>query len=953
MAEVVIPEIKHEYIRQVDTETTKDDWFDECIADNKEAAWAGIGTGELDSQYQPSPVKEPDYYMQYCSSDDYDYLKDYRLIWGYGIGIIEQDVICSLSTGEHLAEGKDACDTYATENADGQDTDWKRGTWIKFSGNRNVSPTRIGEVVLPERIISLKDLCSALNLNSISECDFYLPIETNDSILNITNLCGQKSQIKVLRNSQGAWEHFQGALQCGYAFAYANTIEAIQIGWLNAVDCNHMFYHSTIGNMNTFSNNETCDYTSMFEEAAGDDLELTPYYIDKAMFKNSHGISVNTSEVIYCKQDVSECFYGCDIYYDITGIDFSEAKNVQRMFYNINIVDTNEIDLDLSSFVEHEDDIEDKFNEFFKTNETNKTINIIAPSCKLKGCNVFSSNTCIYNITNEMIYYDVWDNIDYRTAENINRNLFYIMDCAINGTLIGIHLIGIYNGIDMRHSNLIIKTSEKPTNFNIKNLFKNNYTPGIFSLNIPINLNLNIDDFLFVNLIFTNYNYSISRNNKILTINKEDKEFYIVNENHSTVFDLNINYNENTNCTILNAGKSNVENEDDCSIITFINEDNLPIILNVLQLYKEQYYRYYNIKIDAPYGIIKFENSNISNEKSMVLYFLNIDTIDITYLKPNYNINKNRYFITAENINTIIQNNTNFIDVLQRGDNQHDTFPYIKTDSDNINIVTDKTAIGLISLIPLTKDYLNFPSYDFNTVTRHQIVGIFNNTKLSDAIKRQDNNNEFILFTLTDGDKIEQCIDDIETEEITLSNYSISLNYNGNINHTLNINTDSINFSINDGYYIYGTYNNIQTRIKKLIINRHINYLYVRKLYDDNEIILSNLNNLNLNECENVISIIFRTTNKSNIIIVSDNNFPLLTYIEFDNIVIQNELNLQLSDKLTEECINNIINPEKYSSGVILTINTIPFQYITEEQKQALTDAGVTLVEYIPTETTE
>ena len=336
MAEVVIPEIKHEYIRQVDTETTKDDWFDECIADNKEAAWAGIGTGELDSQYQPSPVKEPDYYMQYCSSDDYDYLKDYRLIWGYGIGIIEQDVICSLSTGEHLAEGKDACDTYATENAAGEDTDWKRGTWIKFSGNRNVSPTRIGEVVLPERIISLKDLCGALNLDSVSECDFYLPIETNDSILNITNLCGQKSQIKVLRNSQGAWEHFQGALQCGYAFAYANTAEAIQIGWLNAVDCNHMFYHSTVGSMNTFSENETCDYTSMFEEATGDDLELTPYYIDKTMFKNSHGIGVNTSGVIYCKQDVSECFYGCDIYYDITGIDFSEARNVQYMFYDIN-----------------------------------------------------------------------------------------------------------------------------------------------------------------------------------------------------------------------------------------------------------------------------------------------------------------------------------------------------------------------------------------------------------------------------------------------------------------------------------------------------------------------------------------------------------------------------------------------------------------------------------------
>ena len=949
MAEVVIPEIKHEYIRQVDTETTKDDWFDECIADNKEAAWAGIGTGELDSQYQPSPVKEPDYYMQYCSSDDYDYLKDYRLIWGYGIGIIEQDVICSLSTGEHLAEGKDACDTYATENSAGENTDWKRGTWIKFSGNRNVSPTRIGEVILPERVISLKDLCAALTLEN--PCDFYLPQE--NSILNAQNLCGTKTNSPItLCLSEEAGMPFANALNLSYAFACTDA--RIWQFDTYAIDESYMFYHAKVGQLVIASMDSSCNYASKFEEAVGDGTTMvTASCLDKAMFKNSAKFIVDTTVTSRCKQDVSECFYSCDIYYNINGIDFSEARNVQRMFYNINIVDTNEIDLDLSSFVEHEDDIEDKFNEFFKTNETNKTINIIAPSCKLKGCNVFSSNTCIYNITNEMIYYDVWDNIDYRTAENINRNLFYIMDCAINGTLIGIHLIGIYNGIDMRHSNLIIKTSEKPTNFNIKNLFKNNYTPGIFSLNIPINLNLNIDDFLFVNLIFTNYNYSISRNNKILTINKEDKEFYIVNENHSTVFDLNINYNENTNCTILNAGKANVENEDDCSIITFINENNLPIILNVLQLYKEQYYKYYNIKIDVPYGIIKFENSNVSNEKSMVLYFLNIDTIDITYLKPNYNVNRNRYFITAENINTIIQNNTNFIDVLQRGDNEHDTFPYIKTDSDNINIVTDKTAIGLISLIPLTKDYLNFPSYDFNTVTRHQIVGIFNNTKLNDAIKRQDNNNEFILFTLTDGDKIEQCIDDIETEEITLSNYSISLNYNGNINHTLNINTDSSNFSINDGYYIYGTYNDIQTRIKKLIINRHINYLYIRKLYDDNEIIISRLNNLNLNECENVISIIFRTTNKSNIIIVSDNNLPLLTYIEFDNIVIQNELNLQLSDKLTEECINNIINPEKYSSGATLTINTIPFQYITEEQKQALTDAGVTLVEYIPTETTE
>ena len=60
------------------------------------------------------------------------------------------------------------------------------------------------------------------------------------------------------------------------------------------------------------------------------------------------------------------------------------------------------------------------------------------------------------------------------------------------------------------------------------------------------------------------------------------------------------------------------------------------------------------------------------------------------------------------------------------------------------------------------------------------------------------------------------------------------------------------------------------------------------------------------------------------------------------------EINLSICSKLTQQSINNIVIPTLYKTGATLTIHTTPFQYITEEQKQALVNAGVTLVEYIP-----
>ena len=216
---IIIPDIKREYIYLEATEADKDKQFEQCRTDNKEAAWAGIGTGELDSEYQPSPVKEPDYYMEYCSSDDYDYLKDYRLVWGYGIGIIEQDVICSLITGEHLAEGTEACDTYATQNTDGENIDWKRGIWLKFSGNRNISPGRIGEVILPERIISLKDLCTVLTPKDEVVVEGF----NTNNIINMDNMFGKESYFDyryyIISNF-----NFDSAKTLNYAFKRAHFV---------------------------------------------------------------------------------------------------------------------------------------------------------------------------------------------------------------------------------------------------------------------------------------------------------------------------------------------------------------------------------------------------------------------------------------------------------------------------------------------------------------------------------------------------------------------------------------------------------------------------------------------------------------------------------------------------------------------------------------------------------
>ena len=978
MAEVVIPEIKHEYIRQVDTETTKNNWFDECIADNKEAAWAGIGTGELDSQYQPSPVKEPDYYMQYCSSDNYDYLKDYRLIWGYGIGIIEQDVICSLSTGEHLAEGKDACDTYAIENAAGENTDWKRGTWIKFSGNRNVSPTRIGEVVLPERIISLKDLCAALTLEN--PCDFYLPQE--NSILNAQNLCGTKTNSPItLCLSDEAGMPFGSTLNLSYAFAYTDA--RIWQFDTYGVDESYMFYHAKIGQLVVGAMDVICNYTSKFEEAIGNgESVLYPMVLDKAMFKNSTNLIIETTATARCREDVSECFYGCDIYMDITGIDFSNARNVQNMFYRVNVVE-DEISLDLSSFVEHDDDVEDRFNNFLFITK-GITLNITAPECKLKGFDVFHASNSIINLINELHYYDIWDlkdfQLDNTSANRYNfKSLFNCNNITINGTIYGIGLF-TYNTYTTRiinsSSNLIVKTEEN-SDYDINDIidfynyksngssFDANYFPTIIlNNNQSIDFNLNIDDFVFVNCVsFYNATREYTKELNSINVDKRNKEFYIVNLKSTCPLNINITINNNSIIKSFSGNYNNIYdyNNTNIPLIDLINEDESPN--NNLIIYKRfngnnlENFNY--TKINAPSCNVIFSEDSIPSTIDyrtyyvMYYYFVNIKSFNDNNF-PTSLSNRYRYFkFVIEIVNKIISNevsNTYF-------HIQNNLIDKILTNDNNIIIETNGRGIRPLVLESLDKiNYIEYPT--INTTgdisERIGLMGNLNNVPLSRFLQRRWQN---FISVYSANNLIEKIIDDIEDYDIDLGNYGyadndiIDFSINQSLEHNIIFGGIKVNYSYNR--------NIVTSEIKSLQKNNtHYRTLRTYLCNLKGELDLKCCFTLYVFDCPELTGINYTQIvgNERNTTALNfDKSITNITTFnftcEYEDVI--ESLNLSYMDKLNQESINTIVEPNKFVSDATLTIHTTPFQYITEEQKQALTDAGVTLVEYIPTETTE
>lgn len=233
---LILPEIKHEYIFKEDTQQQKEATFEQCLDDGKEAAYASIGTDPLDSTYVGAPDILPDHEMEYTSTDQYDYLKTIELVWGYTIGIITTPVVLNADTGDILAEGN-AVDSYTAPEG----VNIKKGRWIRLSGNRNLHPTILRAVEMPEDVICLKDLCAAIQIDESTGFE----IEGFDSshVINFDNAF-QKAYI----NNEATFD-MSSCKTCKYMFnegliKYNSgellTIQNMQPG----TNCDYMFYNS-------------------------------------------------------------------------------------------------------------------------------------------------------------------------------------------------------------------------------------------------------------------------------------------------------------------------------------------------------------------------------------------------------------------------------------------------------------------------------------------------------------------------------------------------------------------------------------------------------------------------------------------------------------------------------------------------------------------------------------
>lgn len=921
---LTLPELKHEYIFQLDTEETKNSVFDQCREEAKEAAYSTFGTNQNDAEYQPSPIKDPDYMMDYCTSDGHDYLKDYRLIWGYGIGIIEQDVICSLTTGEHLAEGTEACDTYEAENAAGENTDWKRGTWIKFSGNRNVSPTRIGEVVLPDYIISLKDLCVALT----STDEVVVEGFNTNNIINMDNMFGKESS-----------SNYRYYIISDFNFDSAKTL-------------NYAFKCAHFVNFPYDINNRNIGGISLFERVRIDnDVTEVNMKLYSNMFYNFYPPINNKFVFEDCDKDISFAFCYADID-DFPIINFTNVTySCNQLFYRITVLNPDNIKtLNLSSYVNPER----SFDDYFIQSSDSINIRITFPNVEIinKGAPFISLSDSTIIFDNILIYNKIKPNTRISGFEsNANIITFFSFNCTnitcigtINGAAIGRINSELYGKLFTDSSKIKIIQDDLTYNdlkefinynndFDVMPLFflYNNYSQHDNTVNFNIDV-LDFSESQIIGNLFYSYNY------RYTNVNITNDSIDIVVDINKPILILgryfkNITINNTSIDNILIGGNNNINLYYDLyDYVLKVNTE------NIVELYSDCYYIDTNNDVLSYNNFFKINKANNINYNTLYRYdhtdsnitirncnkfIINYSDTDIMSgiinIPSNFklNIEVNPYLS-----NLIKYGNVTFLNI----DNENDTVSF-----PNLTNVTDEYTL---------RYYGRFIDYPLSVLLNSELVYFanpYNCTYINDITETEINIHELAYSNYGIN--------------IDLSNFNINIEYT-NIKGTYNdllgssmIDTISPNLKVNNITFLDYDYSGSgiaklylqYIESNNLIINFDINrycYLY---LYD-----LPNLHKFTINNFYgSIYANNFNYQNNINVLLLGNNN------------IIDDFLNLSAFDKLTQESINSIVTPSNYRSGATLTINTIPFQYITEEQKQALTNAGVTLVEYIPTETTE
>ena len=907
---VNIKDLQPSYVFQVDTKEHKEDILNQAKEDNKDACWIGYGIGDINSQYQPSPIKEDDYYMKYCNSDNYDYLKDYRLVWGYSIGIIEEDVIINTDTGEHLAEG-DNCTTYTPPS----NINYKKGKWLRFSGIYNLNPKTIQNVYLPDYIISFKGLCK--NLQSINV------IENLDTS-NIYNMDEAFYNVKSINNTNKL------------ILDFANV--------KSAVNC---FYHTEINNecIDFINCSGNCNYTSMFQYSR---IKYLPTGINKQDIggENMFFLANFQGDITFNMKLYRQMFYGAD--FDTISGHFICDEDINSAFdsgtcnnFNVSIDFTNVINADEAISIK----INNPFTIDLSTLPENSSYNCIItlynevtiipasfihkqPIIKL---NDYRGTNYKINITKPIKYYTIYD--DEFTSS------CYLIKCFDE-----IKTINLNINVDIETTLLIhgyVALSNLTGNLIIHDNIPNDISYNEFKKLVGKNPGVNID---LSNFNIVNHdNYHTPSIIGIVNIDATNKNICIFDSNRRT-----INTNSEHNVYILYIGQGNNET------VNIINNDSSA---NIVYLYIPTYTINPNfinatnsniiaerISTDNSNTAIKIQNCKqvtLNGEINYLYIYENIDTIKYNYDLQVYSKVNKKYTIVSE---SFLYGAPIFypIRLVQFGDNNAlmgaCEFPNFKHEnSDNYFIITDNF-------------YINF---DVSYLSKFA-------TKYYDTLR--NGINSFMWFTTNQvyyySNKYNSSIKPIEEETyINMTNYgnlnssSFDLVCNGDYTNAI---IDNIKTRIN----IYGEYGDENGENITNCIPKEISCYGLYKIYPGNSI---NLVYNNINPYSQTINILWNKIGVENYTFKYQSiKVTSLTYQDFGIIIrnVENLVHLDLTEakigkfltlyyveNLDDESIDNIINAD-YEPNTEITLSFKIYNKLTDEQKQVILDKNCTLISY-------
>ena len=603
---LILPKIKHEYIFKEDTEQQKESTFEQCLDEGKEAAYASIGTDPLDSTYIAAPDVLPDHIMEYTSTDGHDYLKTIELVWGYTIGIIATPVVLNADTGDILAEGN-AVDSYTAPEG----VNIKKGRWIRLSGNRNLHPSILRAVEMPEDVICLKDLCAAIQIDE--KTGFTVEGFDSSHVINFDNAF-QKAWI----NSEVTFD-MSSCKTCKYMFneglikdnsGELLTIQNMQPG----TNCDYMFYNSYLYRIPEGIRQAGVGGVQMFFGAAlglksGVDMNTAGYRgkLYSKMFcswdnlipgtnvdTQHNNALIDTADMIFDSTDTNidlalNCCKG-----PIPTINYSNTRSAKEMYYDKS--DITEITVDLSTlandlaatFMFGGDKIT-TFNIIGNPETTRLYYSSVSYSSLYPAISAYSLIRIPYfdlmedfsatiNITNTLYFYQ-YEDIIQGTSSSISKYTLGLLNVKANSTIAELKITGTLYALLIcsnltitSDSNIIVKQYHIQSEEEFKNFYNNKIIDCSSVILNPSLLNysdsmyydsyykdfinstdlgfLNLEDCFFIDRIFNAQIGMFSKDRGI-----EDNTIDLTIDIHNKSFCITNLYNPIKNIKITNAGE--------------------------------------------------------------------------------------------------------------------------------------------------------------------------------------------------------------------------------------------------------------------------------------------------------------------------------------------------------------------------------------------------------------